>query len=235
MKDRASLYPGRIKLIPVPGQENTYDMVRADQPTQDGDPLSKETFLKDVTAALFGLDNSAVPDDVLAWIGKYNQHWWQRLDPVIHNYYSYSRSTVAESSSATITPTVSAPVSISSSYTQNKYGEMILVEPVTVWDGTTNPSESVRGKYVKLQNGTVWKVDGLANIISYTSGSSTLYQLQVYEGAIQYTPTITAQTDYEFNGSYVQSAERNAYPDDGVSGEFKYVYIGIPFENLLGI
>lgn len=64
MKDRASLYPGRVKLTPVSGQENTYDMVRADEPTQEGDPLSKATFLKDTTASLFGLDLNALPDDV---------------------------------------------------------------------------------------------------------------------------------------------------------------------------
>ena len=64
MKDRASLYPGRVKLTPVSGQENTYDMVRADEPTQEGTPLSKATFLKDVTAALFGGDGTMLPDDV---------------------------------------------------------------------------------------------------------------------------------------------------------------------------
>ena len=68
MKDRVSLYPGRVKLIPVSGHENTYDMVIADEPTQDGDPLSKATFLKDDTAVLFGLDNTALPDDVLVAI-----------------------------------------------------------------------------------------------------------------------------------------------------------------------
>lgn len=64
MKDRASRYPGRVKMVPVTGQENTYDMTRADQPTQTGDPLNKNTLLKDSTAALFGLDDTALPDDV---------------------------------------------------------------------------------------------------------------------------------------------------------------------------
>ena len=68
MKDRVPLYPGRVKLTPVSGQENTYDMVRADEPTQEGTPLSKATFLKDATAALFGLGGDAVPDDVLSEI-----------------------------------------------------------------------------------------------------------------------------------------------------------------------
>lgn len=63
MQDRVSLYPGRVKLVPVAGQENTYDMVRADSPTQEGTPLNKDSLLKDATAALYGLDETAVPDD----------------------------------------------------------------------------------------------------------------------------------------------------------------------------
>lgn len=69
MQDRVSLYPGRVKLVPVPGQENTYDMVRADSPTQEGTPLNKDTLLKDATAALFGLGSDAVPDDVFKTLG----------------------------------------------------------------------------------------------------------------------------------------------------------------------
>lgn len=65
MQDRVSLYPGRVKLTPVSGQENTYDMVRADEHTQEGTPLNKATLLKDATAALLGLDDNAVPDDAL--------------------------------------------------------------------------------------------------------------------------------------------------------------------------
>lgn len=34
--------------------------------SQQGTPLNKDTLLKDTTAALYGLDNTAVPDDVLA-------------------------------------------------------------------------------------------------------------------------------------------------------------------------
>lgn len=55
MKDRIPLYPGRVKLNPVTGQENTYDMVRADEPTQEGTPLNKATLLKDDTAEALGL------------------------------------------------------------------------------------------------------------------------------------------------------------------------------------
>ena len=68
MQDRVSLYPGRVKLIPVTGQENTYDMVRADEPTQEGTPLNADSLLKAATATMYGLGAAAVPDDVLALI-----------------------------------------------------------------------------------------------------------------------------------------------------------------------
>lgn len=64
MQDRVSLYPGRVKLTPVAGQENTFDLVRADQPTQEGTPLNKMSILTDKTAALFGFDQTAVPNDI---------------------------------------------------------------------------------------------------------------------------------------------------------------------------
>ena len=63
MQDRVSLYPGRVKLKPVAGEADTFDLVRADQPTQEGTPLNKATLLKDATAALLGLPKTAVPDD----------------------------------------------------------------------------------------------------------------------------------------------------------------------------
>lgn len=68
MRDRVPRYPGRVKLTPVSGQANVYDMTRADSPTQEGDPINKSTFLKDSTAALFGLGSDAVPDDVFSKI-----------------------------------------------------------------------------------------------------------------------------------------------------------------------
>lgn len=75
MQDRVPLYPGRVKLNPVAGQDNTFDMVRADEPTQPGTPLNKATLLKDYTANLLGLPNTAVPDDaflaLLIGVGTY--------------------------------------------------------------------------------------------------------------------------------------------------------------------
>ena len=58
MTDRQALKPGRITLVPVAGQANTYDISMADEPTNEGTPLSKATFLQDDTAQLLGLTSS---------------------------------------------------------------------------------------------------------------------------------------------------------------------------------
>lgn len=44
VKDRASTYPGRVKLTPVSGETNIYDMERADAPTEEGTPINKKLF-----------------------------------------------------------------------------------------------------------------------------------------------------------------------------------------------
>ena len=66
MQDRVPMYPGRVSLTPVPGQDGLYDMVRADQPTQEGTPLNKATLLSDESASQAGFGTDAVPDDMWA-------------------------------------------------------------------------------------------------------------------------------------------------------------------------
>ena len=66
MKNRVPANPGRVLITPEDGSAAFYaTLTRADNPTEAGDPLSKETLLKDATAALYGLDATAVPDEVL--------------------------------------------------------------------------------------------------------------------------------------------------------------------------
>lgn len=66
MKDRTPKYPGRVKLQPVAGRENVYDMSRADEPEETGTPFNSRTMLQDSTAKFLQL-NVANPfvDDAL--------------------------------------------------------------------------------------------------------------------------------------------------------------------------
>lgn len=65
MDDRIPTRPGRMLLTPENGAAPFYaTLERADQPTQAGTQLNKNSLLKDATAALYGLTDSAVPDDI---------------------------------------------------------------------------------------------------------------------------------------------------------------------------
>lgn len=61
VEDRVSTYPGRVTLVPVSGEANTYDMVRADLPISEGTPINKML-----------LDNKAytLTSDVTVYVSK---------------------------------------------------------------------------------------------------------------------------------------------------------------------
>lgn len=44
VRNRQPTYPGRVKMTPVPGQVDTYDMVRADEPLDEGTPINAALF-----------------------------------------------------------------------------------------------------------------------------------------------------------------------------------------------
>ena len=68
MKDRVPTYPNRVILNPVAGQENTYDIVRADEPQQEGTPLNKATLLDDPSTEQLGLRGEPTFSQALAGI-----------------------------------------------------------------------------------------------------------------------------------------------------------------------
>ena len=53
MKNRESLYPGRVKLTPVDAANGIYDLIRADEPQEPGTPLNKK--LLDFAVAACGV------------------------------------------------------------------------------------------------------------------------------------------------------------------------------------
>lgn len=44
--DRAPANAGRVILAPVSGQDNTYDMMRADNPSIEGTPINRDLFMQ---------------------------------------------------------------------------------------------------------------------------------------------------------------------------------------------
>lgn len=76
MQDRVPTKPNRYAVYDDKHNFLRYEYhERADEPTQAGDPLNKNTLLKDATAAKLGLTAAAVPDDAFnvlyIGVGKY--------------------------------------------------------------------------------------------------------------------------------------------------------------------
>ena len=234
MQDRVPLYPGRVMLTPVPGQENTFDMIRADSPTQEGTPLNKANLLKDATAVLFGLGTDAVPDEVLSFLGKYAQHWWKRrtisFESVTNKYESFYISYASSSSQTSTTHTIY----YSDSVTIDGSGNVTLSEPInsissSYNDGYSNVITAVRGKYVKnnadprKSSETIYKVSESASL-SYQNGGP-------YYRYIGSCGIVSSKVLQAGDWGYYQSNNRNAYPDCGISNFYENDYIGIPLDN----
>lgn len=68
--DRIPTYPGRVKLIPVEGQDGTYDMIRVDEPIVQGTPINKALFdsITSVVSTTLGVNGWSMGAD-----GRYTQ------------------------------------------------------------------------------------------------------------------------------------------------------------------
>lgn len=203
-------------------------------PAADG--FTKEETLKDATAALYGLGTGAVPDDVLAELGKYKQYWWRRRD--LGHYVLQETSISAPrpiymSYSSVVTYTYGSSVTINQTD-----GTVTIDNPQTL---TTQraPNESVFdpliGSYYMCDKNMRHPNTGadvmFANTLYFIPNGATIsnngedYYLAT--AAMKISTEKTAPGDWE----YLQSSNRSAYPDSGTQDGYEYEYLGIPFDN----
>ena len=228
MKDRVSLYPGRIRLIPVEGQDNVYDLVRADEPIEEGTPLNKANILKDSTIQKYVNANINVPDDVFNYLGNYAEYWWKRTSLGTTKY----RELLVLSSSSSSELLLSGNYYYDSVNVNEDNGEVTPngVGTLITESGTSDEFiNRIKGKYVV--NGSVIAKIVTTGTPSFNNVSGTLY----IKGGYYYT--VSSETYIADVGivSYVRSTNRNAYPDTGELNGFSYEYVGIPFENMPNI
>lgn len=226
MKDRVPVNPGRVLITPENGIAAYYaTMTRADNSTQEGTPLNKNSLLKDATAALFGLGTDALPDDVL-----------RKIASDIPNLYVWKKT---GASYVEIVPTLSGPTGTTYSVGYNNEsiqysdelevvsGALKLKNPSTVTITTSNYtsySALLCGKYF-----TVTSNAGSKNYLHF--GDDTALQIKsntagsyVAKGG-WYISSYTEKTvtpDY----GYVCSFDKNAYPP-AVSDGFIYTALGM--------
>nr|DAU90719.1 MAG TPA: hypothetical protein [Caudoviricetes sp.] len=238
MKDRIHLYPGRVKLNPVSGQPNTFDLVRADQPTQEGTPLNKASLLKDTTAAAFGLPNTAVPDDALRLLSRFqsglgNEYIWAKINREIKD--TYDETVYTDSSTPFMQPSGASTYTMSygDSYTVDENGSVTFTGETGSFSLSApfNPGkfEILKGKWFndpRTNKATIYLPADTTITQTADTGTSYLVNMRSSNG---WTSRKNFKKDVIFDTllGYVNSPNYSAYPpteDDG--------YIYEPFGQL---
>lgn len=230
MKDRVSLYPGRIRLIPVEGQDNVYDLVRADEPIEEGTPLNKANILKDSTIQKYINANLNVPDDVFNYIGNYAEYWWRRKSLGTTKYREKQTLSTSSDSSMTLT----GNYYYDSVNVDEDTGEVTVNGTGTIIDMTTTSAlaSALKNKYVVVESTVIHIESTVNNWVGFSIDKQGVASVDA-----EYYSVVTAESYLIEAGivSYVHSTDRTAYPDTGELNGFSYEYAGIPFENMPNI
>lgn len=218
MNDRLPANPGRVLVTPENGGAAYYaTLTRADNPTQAGDPLNKNTFLKDATAALFDLNAKSVPDDVFAWIGNYNLHTWTKALRTAPYY------TLGDLVATQQNITASVGIQYGTSISVAEDGTLSIPDATSV-TLTSGNNLTLSNNFVRLYySGTIsfYYLESGGTVGYYSSSSVKLKNHRIVTGH---------SAEYEIV-EFVHSSDRSAYPDNGLVGDYLYQYGGIPFHN----
>lgn len=179
-------------------------------------------------------------NDVLKYIGKYCMYWWQRRKKTIATNITEQNlsdsSAIGRSGGNTI------------AYSKTPMTEQDLFANGTVVTLTSSSSSNAQIAqtlvnqapcYVGTGYGQVYKIPSGATFSSNYSSTLTLYMERAdiianktgspVATLVTSITTSETYTDWE----YLQSTNRNTYPDFGTSGEYEYQFLNIPFENSL--
>lgn len=241
MQDRVPLYPGRVTLTPVSGQANTYDLTRADRPTQEGTPLNKASLLKDTTAALFGLGTDAVPDDALHLLSRFqsglgNEYVWEKILFETHSEYNESNENLFvdfhDVPSAGVHQALRVTFIYGDTYSVNDDGSAITInQPNEI---TLYASNEDNSSVLNIMKGKWWSYKNYSygnTAVYYLPESASIYRQGTSSSAKYFSNTpmifrknfrnVTTRTD----AGYVNSPSPDAYPP-AVSDGYTYNPLG---------
>lgn len=205
---------------------------------------TKAETLTDATKAQFGMGASAVPNDVLAYLSKYSQHWWKRqARQDIPAKYELSERDNSEryfqmwpDNSLRRTIYASTTIEVNADGTVNFTG---VTFEENIWKGSYSASElqaKLRGKFVwgNTTKETAVNIDPSEIFFMYADADLTI-RAGDYGWGVHVTGSSTVSTDpaktERSEPDFVQSVNENAYPKTGVSDGYEYEYMGIPLDN----
>ena len=204
---------------------------------------SSQQILSNATAAMFGLGDTAVPDEVLSFLGKYAQNIWKRRTYEVHYDAKLSSGVNQYCLGGGYKTTDSNTIYYSDEIELDSSGATVLKNEQSIDVSYSNRNDpvvqSLPGKYIRnakqslpsnaSRPNEVLYVDPSATISGSTGDGSTRYGVYISAKGAKIATAYLRPIVGEWE--YVYSANRNAYPDSGISGGYEYKYLGIPFDN----
>lgn len=208
---------------------------KAYMPSPVPDPTYNKTeILTDETKTQFGFGATAVPNDVFAYLAKYNMHCWSKKSNAVQYVLKEADDTALTIIADVLDSTTWRTFYYGDSVAMDSSGKLSLVNEATgrcryygMYE--TEPS-NITGKYISLDKTTFFRVvDGyVRETYRNVSAGQRRYTIGVRTHVV-YSERQTAGTT-----DYVSSTNRNAYPDNADSSGFRYNYMGVPLMNALG-
>lgn len=218
--------------------------------------LNKANLLNDEIASVFGMDVAAVPNDVFAFLGKYNQYWWSVLHGQAGQGYSEAKTNITDVLEITYVSSGTVDLPYSSKIEINQEtGAISLVNPqtITIHGGRTTTTAwadvqalsklapvyiqgiytDPTGIYYLPIGSTAGSANADTKTIHYVYDQDDDAWLRMSNNGLPVAQKVTSQIYNIPAGetTYVHSTNRNAYPDSGTVDGLTYQYLGIPFQN----
>ena len=192
-------------------------------------------------------ESCSTPNQALAFLGRYNQHWWRRRVNTI------AGSWVAEISDNVTTGMVSGStdsgtyrsISYADSIDISESGAVSLVNPSTVdvsYNQYTN-ANLLKGKYFYWGSAS-FNPPGYTNFtkdsfyfVNADAPNATRDRVSGYYPvtiAAHYVSAKYVETGEIGEWAYIRDSNHSAYPENGVVDGYEYEYLGVPFDNAVG-
>lgn len=203
-----------------------------------------------------GLTSGSSGNDVLKWFSQYNLYWWRRRAKT----FTEKRTNIIGTIQVTRDANPGYHFYYSKTISIDSNGAISLVSPVTL-DGIANSStgatslgntlkpylddvpyyissDIVDGKiyYVPLGSGIGYNSvnPGYITFGLYRYGSQTYYMVLSDQslGDTKVPAQLVTSAIQVSDWEYIQSSNRNAYPDSGIQDGYEYNYLGVPYQQM---
>lgn len=210
---------------------------------------SKNQTLNTDTMNLFVGADVSVPNGAFKYLGKYAEHWWSSYQAA-HTVYSETKAGYTTLDAVAITG-VDRNIQIAYSVNINQTtGAVSLNNPINFYIPAFNNSTEALATANELKSKAPFYVSGLYNDdnniryvpVNATAGAGSTFTIGAYQSTIRFqssgaTPAsqIVSSTGTTVPAGqivYLQSTNRNAYPDSGTISGVTYEYLGVPYEKM---